>query len=83
MNEFKSTLGLGDMICYVNSKGDKHLYIIGEISFKAGSIVYKNHIGTHICYDWELDNIHKTENSDKFYFTSKVKRDEFIKQLSL
>lgn len=79
MNKFNSRLGLGDMIYFVNSKGDKHPYIIGQILFSGNDIEYRNHIGTRICHEWELDNIQ--HGSNRFYFTSKIKRDKFIEML--
>lgn len=76
MSTYYSRLGIGDMIYSVNSRGFKHPFIINQILFSNKDVAYRNSIGTHICYEWELDNINS--ESDVYYFTSKTKRDEFI-----
>ena len=74
-------LGIGDIIYSVNSEGYVHPYMINQVLFSKKDVAYRNAIGTHICYEYELDNIHT--DSDRYYFTSKVKRDEFIKSKNL
>ena len=81
MSTFNSRLGIGDMIYSVNSEGYKQPYIIGCILFSKKDTAYLDHLGVHICYEWELDNIQIASN--RFYFASKIKRDEFIKTLKL
>lgn len=79
--EFYARLGIGDMIYSVNSDGFKHPYIVNQVLFSNNDVAYRNSIGTCICYEWELDNINS--ESGVYYFTSKVKRDEFIKLKNL
>lgn len=81
MSTYNSRLGICDIIFSVNSEGYCHPWSIGQVLFTSNEIEYRNHIGTHICYDRELDNINS--ESDMYYFTSKVKRNEFIKTRSL
>ena len=78
MGTHYSRLDIGDMIYFINSHGFKHPYIVGQILYsKNNDVEYRNHIGTRICYEWELDNINS--ESGNYYFTSKTKRDNFIK----
>ena len=81
MSTHYSRLGIGDMIYSVNSKGFKHPFIINQILFSNNDIAYRNAIGTHICYEQELDKC--DSESGVYYFTSKVKRDKFIETLFL
>lgn len=76
MSTFNSRLGIGDMIYSVNSEAYNQSYLIGYILFSKKDTAYLDHLGVHICYEWELDNIQIASN--RFYFASKNKRDKFI-----
>lgn len=80
MSTFYSRLGINDVIYFADSKGYAQSFIIREIKFSTSGIDYINHLGTHICYEHELDNKYTNPN---FYFTSERERDEFLKTLSI
>lgn len=80
MSTFHSRLGINDIIYSVNFQGYKCPYIVREVLFSNKDISYRTQNGIHICYEYELDNINNHLN---FYFTSKQKRDNFIKSNNL
>lgn len=81
MSTFYSRLGIRDIIFAVNSEGYSHPWSIGQVVFTGGEIEYRTHIGGHICYERELDNVNS--ESGIYFFTSKTKRDKFIETKSL
>ena len=83
MSTFNARLGIGDIIYSVNLEGYKHPYIINQVLFTSKDISYKNAIGAHICFDWELDSTINSDDKYRFYFTSVTKREDFIKTMNL
>ena len=80
MSNFDAKIGIGDGIYACSHAGSKYLYIVGEVLFSSRCIQYRTHSGDVICFEHDLDDIH---NHPMIYFSSEVKRDEFIKLKNL